>query len=542
MFRRQVFRMMTPKQTYDNYCQMGVLQKDPHQEQALQQIERLWDDLYKYFNPNVMRQPRVKHITPAPHLGYLHEDVYRAKAINAFHREQGILYSGFHPLSQSVKGLYLWGGVGCGKTYLMDLLYDVTPTNIKKSRVHFHQFMLDVHKTMHFIRQEKGKKIDHDDVFEELCVRMIGNIELLCFDEMIVNDIVDATILKRLFHSFYRYGLVCMFTSNRAPTDLYKNGLNRELFTPFIDVLQKQNHVWEMEGRTDYRMVSFASQKQHALGGLSGNLQLGGGASQAPIAGQGGEGMTTFFYPNTETTRALFEQQWTTMTHMQPCTTRILKVFGRDVIVELAVGSVCRLDFHETCDSDKMSVADFGVVAKSFHTIFIENIPQLDPVHAGNVCKKFISLIDELYQHHCKVIFLSDVTPKELNSFAQLVELLGEEGKQQMQLDRKATPFIFMGTGALQLKLSASPDATMPSAPPSAVSEVGKLVAASEGAEGGPMGSEIQLSEQDRQLIQSAHEEIFQLDRCISRIMEMQTDRYLQEPHNGREVTIADRL
>jgi peroxisome-assembly ATPase len=151
------------------------------------------------------------------------------------------------------QGVYLWGGVGCGKTFMMDLFYEALPEGYKKRRVHFNNFMIDVHKRLH---RMKGSKVRADNPVAQVARDLVSEAYILCFDEFQVTDVADAMILKGLFSEMFEYGAVVIATSNRPPSDLYKNGLQRESFLPFIPLLSRRCQVHSLtDSKTDYRLL-----------------------------------------------------------------------------------------------------------------------------------------------------------------------------------------------------------------------------------------------------------------------------------------------
>lgn len=441
MLRRSAVRWMLPSQSYQKFLSMGILQPDPRQAAAIDLVDRVYNDLVAYQNSPAAKIERDVALRPPNRLGVIPNQVIFRQQEKKVKMALGES-SNFHPLSK-VKGLYLYGGVGCGKSMIMDILFNEAPLQ-KKMRVHFHQFMLDVHKTMHQIRSHKRTKDADVDMFDEVAQRLVTNAELLCFDEMVVSDVSDAMILKRLFHAFYKIGTCAVFTSNRPPHDLYKNGLNRGGFLPFISLLEEQCVVYDMQSSVDYRLSS---------------------------AGDGKTYLTPICPENDATYQKLFLE----VTKAMPAKEKVLRVFGRDVVAPRAVGGVCRFDFGELCRSE-MSAADYEVLAKTFHTWFIENVPQF-PHKDSDIKRRFLMLIDILYERKCKVVVYAEVEPHLIQSPAAPAGHI--EGKEEKSLYEV---------------------------------EIGRLIDEGEGN--------------------------FQMQRCVSRLMEMKSVEYLQCEHKGEEVDL----
>lgn len=455
-----------PSEAYELLVKKGEFAFDENQFRALPVFDRLYDDLTSYLNDakNNKVPPRQLELRPPNRLGLIPSFFLRKiqekkvrQALASMSGESEV--AGFHPLSQ-VKGLYVWGGVGCGKTTLMDLLYDNVPSELKKHRIHFHQFMLDVHKTSHtirFISEEEKKRTKsmtgftpsdrrrspdaEINVFDELAQRLIGNIELLCFDEVAVTDVADAMILKRLFTAFYRVGVVTIFTSNRPPDSLYLGGLNRGGFLPFIDLIQKMTVTYHLQSETDHRLTGSCS--------------------------------NTYFSPFCQKNEEDFEKLYLDCSKGLPSEKKVLRVFGRDVIVNRACGNVCYFHFREICGSE-MSAADYQVIAENFHTIFVNGVPQF-PYNANDVKNRFLVFIDILYEYHCKLVVYAAVEPPLLQE-NKSEGLLEEYGMQKLD-------------------------------------ELSQLE-----------------KELGSQLIDRS-DSFFQMERCISRLIEMRSKEYLQLPH-----------
>ncbi|KAF0695775.1 Aste57867_13426 [Aphanomyces stellatus] len=280
------------------------------------------------------------------------------------------------------KGVYLYGGVGCGKTFIMDMFYDNLPLTSKR-RVHFHKFMLEIHEKMHVLRKEghEGDPIPH------LAAELLETSRVLCFDEFQVTDVADALILRRLFSSMIDAGSIVVATSNRPPTDLYKNGLQRDLFLPFIDLLQASCVVHSLEASsTDYRKLK----------------------GQAPL-----HEMYRFPLSDERTQRSFFES-FKSLANNEPVGRVTLRTQGRAVEVTQAAPKhkVCLVSFADMCDKP-LGAADYLVIADAFHTVFLQDIPRLT-VANRNQTRRFITFVDCMYDKKVQLYCLADAPPAQL--------------------------------------------------------------------------------------------------------------------------------
>ena len=279
------------------------------------------------------------------------------------------------------RGLYIWGGVGRGKSMLMDLLYaqaDVTP----KRRVHFHEFMAQVHGAMH-VRREAG---DADPLIS-VADQIAGGARLLCFDEMQVKDIVDAAILSRLFTALMERGVTVVTTSNRPPHDLYKHGLNRHLFLPFIALLASQLDVVTLDGPTDYRLARLS-------------------------------GTQTWHVPNGPAATAALSAAFFRMTdypvedRAHVPTAELELPGGRTLHVPKSLKGTAVFSFARLC-RQALGAGDYLAIARHYHTVFIVGIPKLGPENR-NEAIRFIHLIDALYEQRVKLLAAADALPDQL--------------------------------------------------------------------------------------------------------------------------------
>jgi cell division protein ZapE len=279
------------------------------------------------------------------------------------------------------RGVYIWGGVGRGKSMLMDLAFDTIAFEPKR-RVHFHEFMLEVHDRL---RAERAR--EQGDPIPPVARAIAAEAKLLCFDEMVINNSADAMILSRLFLQLRARNVVLVTTSNRAPRDLYLGGLNRELFLPFIDLVERELDVMPLNGPVDYRL--------ERLGGLP-----------------------TWYVPNgAEATRALSEAFFR-LTDYPPedrahVPSEELKVpGGRTLHVPKSLKGVSVFSFKRLCGQPR-GAADYLAVARHFHTVIVVGIPVLGPENR-NEAARFVTLIDALYEQKVKLLAAADADPSEL--------------------------------------------------------------------------------------------------------------------------------
>lgn len=278
------------------------------------------------------------------------------------------------------RGLYLVGGVGRGKSMLMDLFFAASPVAAKR-RVHFHAFMLEAHARMHKWRQKNLQDREGKDPIAPLARKIAEESRLLCFDEFQVTNIADAMILGRLFEQLFALGVVVVATSNTAPDDLYRNGLQRERFLPFIELIKRRLDVVRLDGDRDYRRDRILTMPIY-------HTPLGPAAASALDA-------------------AFFK-----LTDDEPGQRVEIAVQGRTLIVPHAARGVARMSFADLC-SKPLGAADYLALAGSFPTVVIDDIPLLD-ADRRNEARRFITLIDALYEHRTKLICAAAAPPDRL--------------------------------------------------------------------------------------------------------------------------------
>ena len=287
-----------------------------------------------------------------------------------------------------VYGLYLWGPPGRGKSMMMDLFYDNARVE-KKTRVHFHAFMSQVHHLIRKWRESDAKTRKSifgthkgDDPIAPVAKLLAKQSRLLCFDELQVTDIADAVILGRLFEALFTHKVVLVATSNRPPDDLYKDGLNRDLFVPFIEMIKTRCHVVEVAGPKDFRLDRL-------------------------------RGAKTYFFPTTAPESLTgFNALWTDMTKLTSEREAMLTVNERKLSFKRAAGPLLRATFAELCGAAN-GAADYLAIAERFTTVFIENVPLLSPANR-NEARRFVTLIDALYEAQTKTVILAEAEPAQL--------------------------------------------------------------------------------------------------------------------------------
>jgi cell division protein ZapE len=326
--------------------------------------------------------------------GLIKRDPAQAAAVDALCRLEGELnarsepsFLSFLKKPKAPRGVYLWGPVGRGKSMLMDLFFDSAPVE-KKRRAHFNAFMAEVHGLIDQWR--KGDAAERRRVFGEhrgddpiapTAALIAAQARLLCFDELQVTDIADAMILGRLFEALFEDGVVLVATSNRPPGDLYKDGLNRQLFLPFIDLIEDRLEVVAVKGASDYRLDRL-------------------------------RGAEVYLTPEDAAHRQAFDRLWTDQLDGQPETAAVLEVLGRRLTFPRAMSGLLRATFDELC-SAALGPQDYLAIARRFHTVFLEDLPRLDPARR-NEARRLVTLIDELYEAEAKLVVLAEAEPDHL--------------------------------------------------------------------------------------------------------------------------------
>jgi cell division protein ZapE len=319
----------------------------------------------------------------------------------------GWLFGGREKRESQIKGLYIYGDVGRGKTMLMDLFFEASPVQ-RKRRAHFHEFMLDVHERVHAIRQKMklGERAGEDPI-ELVAKELAQEAWLLCFDEFHVTDIADAMILGRLFTQLFERGVVVVATSNVRPEELYKDGLNRALFVPFIDMLERHMDVARLSARTDFRLEKLAA-------------------------------MRVWYVPADGAADAALDDAWRRLSGGHAGEPQDLPLKGRILHVPRAAMGVARFSFRELCEQP-LAAADYLRLAREYHTVIADRIPVMT-FEARNAAKRFIILIDTLYDMNVKLIASAAAEPDGL--------FRGDEGFEAQEFKRTASRLIEMRSQA----------------------------------------------------------------------------------------------
>jgi cell division protein ZapE len=317
----------------------------------------------------------------------------------------GWLFGNRETTREPLKGLYVYGEVGRGKTMLMDMFFAACPAQ-RKRRAHFHEFMADVHERVYEYRRriKRGEMADADPI-TLVADDIAGEAWVLCFDEFHVDDIADAMILGRLFTHLFSLGVVLVATSNLPPDELYKEGLNRALFLPFIALLGERTMVLRLESRTDFRLEKLA-------------------------------GMKVWHVPANAAATAALDTAWQRLTAGQPGKAIDLPLKGRVVHVPRAAMGVARFSFHDLCEKPLGSI-DYLKIAREFHTVIIDGIPVMTQ-ETRNAAKRFILLIDTLYENAVKIIASAAAEPHLLYS--------GTEGFEVNEFKRTSSRLFEMGS------------------------------------------------------------------------------------------------
>lgn len=280
-----------------------------------------------------------------------------------------------------LKGLYIYGDVGRGKSMVMDLFFKNIETSFKKRRVHFHSFMKEIHERIRHWRESnnEGKK---SDVIKTVVSEIAEGAQILCFDEMQVQDIADAMIIGRVFEGLFEQNVVIIVTSNRHPDELYKNGLQRDRFIPFIELFKRNMDVFNLQSPTDYRYKGIKSLKK------------------------------LYFTPLGKEAEEFIEKAFTELTGATTGGSTELLVKGRKITVPKFAGDIAVFDFKDLCDKP-LGSEDYLEIAKEFKTIILANVPKLKK-DDYNLAIRFINLIDALYENKVKLIISAEVPANEI--------------------------------------------------------------------------------------------------------------------------------
>jgi cell division protein ZapE len=303
------------------------------------------------------------------------------------------------------RGLYVHGDVGRGKTMLMDMFFQQSLV-VHKRRAHFHEFMADVHERIYGFRQNIARgEIADGDVIALTAASIFEQAWLLCFDEFHVTDIADAMILGRLFSKLFELGTVVVATSNVAPEDLYKGGLNRSLFVPFIAQIADHMDVLRLDARTDFRLEKLA-------------------------------GVKMWLVPADRAADVALDKAWDSMTGKAPCKPRDISIKGRVLQVPCSAQGVARFSFADICEKP-LAASDYLRLAHDYHTILIDRIPVMD-YPERNAAKRFIALIDTLYDNAVKLMASAQADPLSL--------YLATEGHEANEFKRTSSRLIEMSS------------------------------------------------------------------------------------------------
>ena len=369
---------MNPLQRYQSDLTNNNIKKDDKQAQAVAKTQRLFDEL----------------IVAARFKPSLFDKMFKTK-------------------QKPVRGLYLWGGTGRGKTYLVDKFYDCLPGD-KKHRVHFHRFMLEIH-------QQLGALAKTPDPLKVIAEQLSNNMQVLCLDEFHVHDIADAMLLAGLLEAMFEKGITLVATSNIAIQDLYKNGLQRERFMSAIALLDQYCDEFDLGDGTDYRF-NILDQSDHF-----------------------------YLYDSDETKRAGIEYLSKKFTELAPCqakTKRTIEINKRHIHYNLYADDIIWFDFHELCQTNR-SAYDYIELAERFHTIILSNITVMHEADDA-AAKRFVHLIDAIYDHNVKFLATAEATPQELYTGQRM----------HFAFDRTISRLTEMGTESY-LKLSHNPTGTI---------------------------------------------------------------------------------
>ncbi|KAI5481037.1 AFG1 family mitochondrial ATPase [Pseudohyphozyma bogoriensis] len=393
-----------PAAAYDEQVKQGLIQNDEHQRGIVELLQKMYDELEAYEPPEILPVPG-----PPPPPTFMQKLLGNAPPP----------LPTIPPIPENVpKGLYLYGSVGCGKSFLMDLFYANLPKKFENSkrRVHFHAFMADVHLRGHRMKMTLTPDADWT---VHAAQQLAKEARILCFDEFQVTDIVDAMILKRLMQSLMAYGVVAVMTSNRAPDELYRNGIQRDQFIPCIDLIKDRFKVKCLDSDIDYRKQPRALSK-------------------------------VYFNPINDATNSEINKLFDSLSgDQEPIPNRPLTVWGRDIHVPLSTPHVARFTFAELCGKP-LSASDYLTITQQFETVFLTDVPRLG-LDTKDMARRLILFIDAAYEAKTKLFIqsdppvneiFSDEKPKSVEITPYMRALMDEQG---LNMDQVGASSIFTG-------------------------------------------------------------------------------------------------
>ncbi|KAH8118701.1 AFG1-like ATPase-domain-containing protein [Phellopilus nigrolimitatus] len=349
----------TPRSQYRKLVESSALRSDDHQEEIVGKLQALHDQLETYEQPPVLEPKQSSSLL--------------SRFFSREDHEAGTIAADNVP-----RGLYLHGDVGTGKSMLMDMFYDTLPPRIKKKRrVHFHAFMIDVHKRVHAVKSSMGAS--EGDPIAPVARELARETTVLCFDEFQVTDIVDAMILRRFFEILLNHGVVSVMTSNRHPDELYRNGIQRSSFIPCIELLKSKFDVINLDSGTDYRRIPRALSHVYF----------------DPLSPENVKEANKIF-------TAIATRDGENVSH-----DRRLKIWGRTLHVPESTSHVAKFTFDELC-GHALSAADYLEVTKTFHTVFVTDVPQMN-LGQKDKARRFITFVDACYESRTKLFITSEV-------------------------------------------------------------------------------------------------------------------------------------